>query len=177
MKNTFALLSATTMLTLSVSSFAADETIKNNSKIEAKKNGGYESTRSSEQVTSDGTTHSSESKVDVDVDSRGRVDKTVKTVSITDPKGLMNKKKDTAETEIEEKAYGGYKQTTTRKQTDADGTDITYKTVTDVDIDSSGNVTTTATTEKTVNPKGLMNESKTTTKTKTVNGRVIEQKN
>ncbi len=176
MKNIFALLSATTMLTMGTGAFAADESAKSTSKVDYKKNGGYESTRSSEQTTSDGTAHSSENKVDVDVDSKGNIDKTVKSTSSTDPKGMMNKKKDTSETEIEEKSNGGYKQTTTRNQTDADGTDITYKTTTNVDVDDKGNVVTTATTEKTVDPKGLMNKTKTTSKTKTVNGQVVEKK-
>jgi hypothetical protein len=47
--------------------------------------------------------------------------------------------------------------------------------VTDVDVDGSGNVTSTATTEKTTDPKGWMNETKSVSKTKKVNGVVIER--
>ena len=175
MKNITAILVATAAMGLATSAYAADESAQAKSKVEYKKNGGYESTRSADHTTAGGTTHTSESNVSVDVDSQGRIDKEVKSESVTDPKGLMNKKKDTSETEIEEKARGGYKQTTTRKHTDAEGTNTTYKTVTDVDVDADGNVTSTATTEKTVDPKGLMNETTSKSKTKTVNGQVVEQ--
>lgn len=175
MKNIIAVLAITAATALPCATFAADETSESKAKVEYETDGGYESSRSSEHTTPSGTTHSSESTVDVDVDSAGRVDKTVKTETVTDPKGLMNRKKDVSETEIEEKAYGGYKQTTTRKHKDAAGTDTTFKTVTDVDVDSTGNVTTTATTEKTVDPKGLFNKTTTESKTKTVNGRVVEK--
>lgn len=175
MKNMFAILVATTAVGLATSSYAADESAQDKSKVEYKKDGGYESTKSTEHTTTGGTTHSTETKVDVDVDRQGRVDKTSKTESTTDPKGLMNKKDDTSETQIEEKARGGYKQTTTRKHTDAEGTNTTYKTVTDVDVDGNGKITTTATTEKTVDPKGLMNKTSTESKTKAVNGRVVDK--
>lgn len=173
MKNMFAVLAATAAVGLASSSYAADETAQDKAKMEYKKNGGYVATRSSEHSTDD-TTRSSDSKVDVDVDSNGNVEKTIKSESTTDPKGMMNKKKDTSKTEIEEKANGGYKQTTVRKHTDANGTDTYYKTVTDVEVDNDGNVTSTATSEKTNDPKGWWNETKTTSKTKTVNGRVVE---
>jgi len=176
MKTTLALLSATAVLALSGASLAADETVKGESKVEYKEDGGYESTRSSKHVTPEGTTHATETEVDVDVDSSGRASKTVKTEAVTDPKGLMNKKKDTSKTEIEEKPRGGYVQTTLSKHTEADGTDVTIKTVTDVDVDTSGNITTTAKSERVVDPKGWLNETKTTSTTKTVNGRVVEQK-
>ena len=175
MKTMFALLATTAALGLAASSYAADKSAQDKSKVEYKKDGGYESTRSSEHTNTSGTAYTSESKVDVDVDSQGRVDKTVKTESTTDPKGLLNKKDSTSETQIEEKARGGFKQTTTRKHTDAEGTNTTYKTVTDVDVDSDGKATSTATTEKTVNPKGLLNETSTKSKTKAVNGRVVEK--
>jgi hypothetical protein len=175
MKNTFAILAATAAVGMASSAYSAEESTKDKSSMEYKKNGGYDSKRTTEHTTEGGTTHSSETKVDVDIDSKGNVDKVIKTESATDPKGLMNKKDDTSETKIEEKSRGGYKQTTTRKHTDAEGTNTTYKTVTDVDVDGSGNVTSTATTEKTVDPKGLMNETTTKNKTKAVNGRVVEK--
>lgn len=177
MKKSLAMLLATAAVGLAMPAFAADESAQVKSKVDYKKDGGYESSRTAEKTTANGTALKSESNVDVDVDSKGRVDKTVKVENSTDPKGLMNAKKDKAETHIEDKARGGYKQTTTRKSTDNNGTDVTYKTTTDVDVDSSGNVTTTATTEKTTDPKGLLNEKTTSTKTKTVNGKVVEEKN
>lgn len=175
MKNTFALLAATAAIGLAASApaYAVDEKAEVKSSLDYKKNGGYEATRTSEQVTAGGTKTTSKTKVDVDVDSQGRIDKTEKAETVTDPKGLMNRKKDTSSTEIEEKARGGYKQVTTTKHIDADGTNITYKTTTDVDVDSDGNVTTTAKTEKIVDPKGLMNAEKTTSTTKSVNGKVV----
>ena len=177
MNTTLKILLATAAVGLAMPAYAAEESTAVKSIVEYKKDGGYESTRSTEKTTAEGTTQTSESSVDVDVDSKGHVDKTVKTETVTDPKGLLNKEKDVSETKIDEKERGGYKQTTIRKSKDADGTNITFKTVTDVDVDSSGNVTTTATTTKTVDPKGLMNETTTKTKTKTINGKVVEKSN
>ena len=175
MKNTFSLLAVTAAVSLATSAFAASESAEVKSTMENKKNGGYESTRTSDQTMRDGTKVSGESKVDVDIDSDGKVDKTVNNETIKDPKGMLNKKKDMNETEYEEKANGGYKQTTTSKHTDADGTNVTLVTTTDVDVDSSGKVTSVAKTEKTVDPKGLMNKETTTDKTKTVNGKVVDR--
>ena len=172
--NTLPIIITATAMSLATSAYAASESAQSKATMERKDNGGYESTVKSQETTSAGTAKTSESKVDVDVDSKGNVEKTVSTEATADPKGLMNKKTDTSETQIEDKANGGYKQTTTRRHTDAEGTNTTYKTVTDVSVDSSGNVTSTATTEKTVDPKGLMNEKTTTSKTKTVNGKVVE---
>ena len=158
MKNMIALLAATTALSLTSAAYAADETVK------------------SKTTTNDGTVISSEKSTDVDVDSNGLVDKTVKSETTTDAKGLMNKKVDNSKTEFKEKKNGGYEQTTTAKHTDAEGTNVILKTTTDVDVDDSGNVTTAAKTEKTVDPKGLMNSKTASTKTKTVNGKTVEAK-
>lgn len=175
MKNiSFATFATTMAMGISAISYAA-ENESEKTKTRYYDNGGYESTRSSEDTTANGTTHTSESKVGVEVDSNGRAQKKVKTSAVTDPKGLMNKKEDNAESQIEEKPRGGYKLTVTRQHTDANGTNVLYKTITDVDVDEAGNVTTTATTEKTVDPKGLMNETTTKSTTKSINGRVVEQ--
>lgn len=154
--------------------WASNPSASSEANVKYDKDGGYESTRSDKSTTSGGTKHKSESSVDVDVDAKGEVEKTIKTEASTDPKGLMNKKDDTSETKIKEKTNGGYEQTTTRKHKDADGTNTTYKTVTDVTIDNNGNVTTTAETKKTVDPEGLLNEKTTTSKTKMINGEVVE---
>jgi hypothetical protein len=164
--NTLPIIITATAISLATSAYAASESAQSKATMERKDNGGYESTVKSEETTSAGTAKTSESK--------GNVEKTVSTEATADPKGLMNKKTDTSETNIEDKANGGYKQTTIRRHTDAEGTNTTYKTVTDVSVDNNGNVTSTATTEKTVDPKGLMNEKTTTSKTKTVNGKVVE---
>jgi hypothetical protein len=173
MKYTFTLLATTAMLSLASGAFAADESSQVKSKVDYKKDGGYESTRTTEQTTAAGTEKTSKTKVDVDVDANGNVDKTVKKETVNDPKGMMNKTEENSETRIEEKDNGGYKQTTTRKHKDANGTSTTYKTVTDVNVNAAGNVTSTATTEKTVDPKGLMNETTTKSKTKAVNGKTV----
>lgn len=174
MKNILTTLITTAAVGLAASAFAADESAQVKSTMDRKDNGGYESTVKSKEVTAGGVAKTAETKVDVDVDSKGNVDRKVTSETTADPKGLMNKKTDTSETKIDEKENGGYKQTTIRRHKDADGTNTTYKTVTDVTVDSDGNVTSTATTEKTVDPKGLMNEKTTKTKTKTVNGKVTE---
>ncbi len=171
MKTTFGILTAVALIGFGAQAYAADY----NSDTQSKSNGGYESNSSSETVTPSGEERSSESTVDVNVDSKGRMEKTIKSQSTRDPKGLMNKRKNTSETQIEEKARGGYKQTTTRKAMDANGTNTTYKTVTNVDVDVDGNVTSTVTTDKVVDPKGLLNEKTTTTKTKSYNGREVER--
>ncbi len=174
MKNTFTLLAATAAVTLASASFAAEE--KANTEVEYKNNGGYEATRNAQTTTPGGTTVSSQSKVDVDVDSKGNVTRSVSTQNATDPKGMLNKQADNGKTVFEEKANGGYKQTTERSHTDQQGTDITLKTVTDVDVDKKGNVITTAKTEKTVDPSGLFNSRTETSTSRSVNGVVVDQK-
>lgn len=176
MKKTLAMLMASSAIALASSAYAADESAQVKSNVEYKKDGGYSSTRSAEKTNASGTHVTSESDVDVDVDSKGRVDKKMKVESKTDPKGLMNAKGTTKESSIEEKERGGYKQKETRKSTDKEGADTTNKAVTDVSVDKDGTVNTTTTTEKTVDPKGLMNSKTTTEKVKSVNGNVIEHK-
>ncbi len=176
MKNLIAFLSATTVLTMATAAFAADETAADNSKVRYKDNGGYESTQSSDHTTPGGTSETSKTEVDVDVNSKGQVSKTVESKTTTDAKGLLNARTDKAKTELDEKDRGGYKQTSTRSHTDHDGTNVSEKATTDVDVDKTGNVTETTKTSKTVDPKGLMNKHTTTTKAKVVNGAVVETK-
>ncbi len=175
MKNIYTLLAATTLMSLATTAYANDPAAKNKSSIDYKDNGGYEAERSSERTNASGTKQSSEYNVDVDVDDDGRVSRTIENVKTTDPKGLMNQKQESVKTQIKERDRGGYTQTTVSKHRDANGTDTTYVTTTDLEVDSKGNVTTVAKTEKTVDPKGLMNSTTTTTRTKTVNGKVVEQ--
>lgn len=189
MKNTYVLLAATTIAGLVSpayaqglgfadvagfvsSAYAADET---KTKVDYKSDGGYEAESTSEGTTADGTKHKAETNVDVDVNSKGLVDKTVTTESSADPKGILNKKKDTAKSELKEKDRGGYKQTVTRKHTDAEGTNVTAKETTEVEVDKEGNVTETTKTEEKIDPKGLMNQKKVVSKSKKVNGELIEQ--
>jgi len=174
MKKTLTLLLSTAAFGLAASAYAADAEVK--SKVEYKKNGGYEANRTAERTTSNGTAVASETDVDVNVDSKGLVDKTVKVENKSDPKGLGNAKTEKSETRFEEKERGGYKQVTTRKSNDANGTNSTYETTTDVNVDAAGNVTTTATTEKVENPKGLLNQKTSTSKVKSVNGAIVDSK-
>lgn len=171
----FTALAATAAISLTSAAFAADPSAEMKSNTTYKKNGGYETKASSDQVTASGTAKSAETSVDVDVDSKGNVDKSVKMTATNDPKGLMNAKKDQSQTQIEEKTNGGYKQTTVRKHTEANGTNVYYKTVTDVDVDANGNVSSTTTSEKVTDPKGLWNETKTQSKTKSYNGKVVKK--
>ncbi len=165
MKHPLLVLSATTLLGLSTISFAAED-----------KPGEYNTKSSLEHTTPGGTVHSYDKQVDVDVDDKGRVNKTTETKTKVDPEGLMNTKEDATTTEYEEKPRGGYKQTTIKKHTDDKGANVTIKTTTDVDVAENGEITTTAKSEKTVDPEGLMNSTKTIEETKSINGRVVEQK-
>jgi hypothetical protein len=174
MKNALVVLAATTVIGLSGSIYAAEDASHVKSNIDYKKNGGYEASTTSERTDANGAKSVTQKEVDVDVDAHGNIDKTVKNETITS-KGLMNKKSDTDQTQYQEKERGGYTQTTTRKHKNSDGTDVTYKTVTDVDVDEDGDVTTKATTEKTVDPKGLFNEKTTKSVTKSVNGKIIQE--
>lgn len=169
-----AVLAATT--TLSAAGFAyAESKAQAESKVEYKEDGGYESSRTSKHTDGKGTTTKTDANIDVDVHSKGNVSKTIKTTATTDPEGLMNEKKDDTKTVFEEKERGGYKQTTTTKHVNSDGTNVTLVTTTNVDVDKNGNVTTVAKSEKTVDPKGLMNKKTTTDETKMVNGKVVER--
>lgn len=71
--------------------YAADEKYDSKVKIEKKEDGSYKETTKTSHTDTAGTTTSAERKVDVDVNSDGTTDKTVKTEVSTDPKGLMNK--------------------------------------------------------------------------------------
>lgn len=172
MKKTLASLMFTASLALAGGALAADESHAK-ADVEHKDNGGYTATRS-EKATVGNVDKTLKTEVDVDVDSDGKKSRTVTSKSTNDPSGLMNKSSKEGETTIEEKANGGYKQTTVREGVDSKGTSVYYKTVTDVEIDGKGNVTTTATTDKTTDPKGLFNKTSTSTKVKTVNGKVVE---
>lgn len=106
MNKTSMLLVTVAAFALSAPAFAADTTsYESNTKIEKDADGDYSAKSKTENTDSAGTTSTSEKKVDVDVDSKGNVDKTVKSEETTDPKGLMNKKtvktKDTAKTKAD----------------------------------------------------------------------------
>ncbi len=174
MKHILALLATTAIIGVSSAAFAVDANVK--SDFEAKSNGGYKTTTSTENTTATGTVKAADKKVDVDVDSDGTVTKTVKSKAVNDPKGLMNKQKHTSEMKTEKNADGTYVRKESDEKTDAAGTDMSVDSKTKVETDANGNVNTTTTLEKEVDPKGLFNSHTTETKIKMKNGKVVEQK-
>lgn len=80
------LLLAATFIVASGSAYATS----NKTEYEEKENGGYKVESSSEVTNSNGTDKSATHKVDVDVDDKGNVEKTVEHKTKVDPKGLMN---------------------------------------------------------------------------------------
>ena len=102
-------------MAFSVSAYAADEKFESKVKIEKKDDGSYKETSKTSNTDAAGTTMSAERKVDVDVDSDGTMDKTVKTQVVTDPKGLMNK--ETEKTKDTEKLKADGTVETTHKKT------------------------------------------------------------
>lgn len=162
-------------LGLNDSAFSADAS--GEEKFQYKDNGGYEDTQHTEKTTADGTSRTADSKINVDVSSKGLATQTVKTKTVDDPPGVMNRKTDTTTTQTTQKARGGYQEQISHKHTDAAGTNINEKASTDVDVDKSGNVTENTKAERTVNPKGIFNKKTTiATQLKAVNGQVVEKK-
>ena len=100
MKYTFAILATTAAVTLASSAHAADQSAQTKSNIEYKDNGGYEAKISSESKDANGTVHSAKVSEDYDVDSDGLGSRTTEKTSVTDPKGLMNKSKDTSKVDL-----------------------------------------------------------------------------
>ncbi len=150
--------------------FAAE---KEKAEIQYMKNGGYKAVVKEEDVTPAGTLEKTVTGTVIDVENNGTETRQYYKNQVRDPKGMMNKKTDNSLVRFVEKPRGGYRQITERKINNAAGNDVTYVTVTDVDVDIKGNVTTTAKTTKTVNPKGLMNEKSVTTESKSLNNEVI----
>ena len=173
MKHLLSLMVTTAIIGVASAGYAAD--VKADMKFNAKENGGYESQGSSSHTTAAGTVKTSDRDIDVDVDADGNVSKTVKTESVSDAKGLMNKQKSTNEVTTEKNADGSYKKEAVSTHSDADGTNIKTETDSKVDMDAHGNALTTTTVKKTVDPKGLMNATTETAKIKMKNGVVIEK--
>ena len=148
----------------------------NESYVKEKANGGYESKVKTEKQTLSGTTKTYEKKVDVNVKSDGNINKVSEVKSITDPKGILNQQSSDSRSRYIEKPNGGYEQVTTSKYTDNNGADVTLITTTIVDVEKNGNVKTTAKTEKTIDPKGLLNKTSSTSEVKILNGKVVESK-
>lgn len=163
-------------LAFAPAAFAADVSAENQGKYEAKDNGGYTMKGTSSETLKDGTKKSAEVKVDVDVDSDGKVTKTSKKETTTNPEGLMNERTNLSKTEMEEKARGGYEKKTVDKKTNADGTDVKTEASVDVEVEADGKMIEKKKIVKTVDPKGLLNQEKTVTTSKKVDGKIVEQK-
>lgn len=155
--------------------FAAEEQGKAEGSFEYKKNGGFESSVTSEGTDESGVKTKSETTVDVDVDRKGNVNRNISSEMTTDPKGLLNKKKESSEVELKEKAGGGYEMESTNEVKDRAGTNITEEKKVDVTVDKKGNVKETVKTSKEVDPEGLGNSTTVTEETTKVNGRVVEK--
>lgn len=147
----------------------------NKTEYTTKDNGGYKVESKSKLTTEAGTDKSGSRTVDVDIDDDGSISKTVKSESVSDPEGLMNKVTSEAKTKIKEDEDGDTMMKETSDKTDADGTNVKTKTESDTKVDANGNIRATVETKKIVDPKGLLNKEETTTTTKTVNGRIVEQ--
>lgn len=114
------LLTTVAAFALSAPAFAAEkETFESKTKVEKKADGDYKETTKSSATNAAGTTTTTEKKVDVDVDSKGNVDTSVKTEVTTDPKGLMNKEttktKDTENTKADGSVEVKHKKTVNGK--------------------------------------------------------------
>ena len=125
MKKIFAVLSATTMLTLSSYAMAEEGSAQTN--VEYKSDGGYQATTKSSGTNDAGTYNKSKSTTDVSVDSKGHVSKKIKTSGLSDAKGLHNKKTHSGVVKTEEKDNGGYTKSVNDSSTDAAGTNHSVK--------------------------------------------------
>lgn len=94
MNKTVLLLASAAIVSLGAPSFAAEkESYKSETKMEKDAKGNYEAKTTIQHTDTDGTTTNTEKMVDVDANSDGTTEKTVKTEKVVDPKGLMNKSK------------------------------------------------------------------------------------
>ncbi len=172
MKTFLSVLATTTAIALASTAAFATDGPKSSTEYKAKDNGGYEVKAESKVTTPAGTDKKGMNKVDVDVSDEGKVSKDAKTENSSDPKGLMNAKSNTQKSMYKEKADGGYKAEAMQEHKDADGTNMSTKVETEVNVKDNGAVDKVVETTKTTDPKGLMN--KKTMTTKTVNGKVVK---
>lgn len=105
-------------MALSGTAFAADESYDAETTIKKDDNGGYERTVSEESKDASGTMRSKEVTTEVDVDSDGDKETTIKSKSVEDPKGLMNKT--TVETERTTTVEDGEESTSYEKKINGD---------------------------------------------------------
>lgn len=120
----------------------------------------------SEVTDRQGTTTVTDSSKETDVSLTGTEKSKTKVDISRDPKGLMNKTKESAEVKsrVEKDGDGSLK----AESKDATGTKKRVDVDVDVDKDMDGTTTTTVETDEVVDPKGLMNKTKTETEEKIV---------
>ena len=135
------LLASTAIIAFSAPSFAADkETYQSTTKIERDAKGNYNEKTMVTKTDLDGTTNSSEVKLDISVDSKGNTDKTKTAERISDPKGLGNKHVvKVVDTEKTKDGQVSITHTKTVNGKNVEGTKDNYKTTSEIKKDTRGN--------------------------------------
>ncbi|MBI1276032.1 hypothetical protein GC177_08685 [bacterium] len=110
---------AALMFAVASPAIAADkETYKAETSIEKDAKGNYEKKVTEKSTDAMGTDVKNEAKTEVDVDRDGSKEVTVKTKSVKDPKGLMNKSTVETETHVKQDEHGNNTETTQKKKVD-----------------------------------------------------------
>jgi hypothetical protein len=92
MKTRTLLLASVAAFTLTGGALAADKSsYESNTSVNRDAKGNYNEEREVEKTNAAGTTSTTRESDEMDVDSNGDTDRTVKSESSTDPRGLMNK--------------------------------------------------------------------------------------
>lgn len=144
---------------VSATSFAEPkDTVDKKVQFEAKEDGGYESSAVTETVSETGTKEKIKTVEKVDISPDGHVVGTVKTDTITNPKGLMNETYKQEEAKNKINPDGSAELDAHSKSVDKTGTavDSTLKTVSKINED--GTTRTTSNLKTTIDPKGMLNK-------------------
>lgn len=91
MNKHFALLTAAASLAMAAPALAEDVSATSNSSVNYDDHGGYTKKSAAEHIDAAGTKTTSDTKVTLDKDKHGNIEKRVETNTTTDPKGLLNK--------------------------------------------------------------------------------------
>jgi len=105
-------------LALSVPAYAADASYKAETTVKKDDDGDYKATTTEKSTDADGTNSKRTTSVEVDADKDGNYDRTVKTKTVNDPEGLMNKT--TVETKKTEELNDGKLEVSTKKKVNGD---------------------------------------------------------
>ncbi len=116
MKTRTLFIASITALTVGSSAFAADRTYESKTKVESDSKGNYTEESKTKKTNAAGSTTLKE-KVNVEVHRNGDVDNTAQTESISDPKGLMNKRTTTI-TNTQDVKHDGSSKSTHKKVVD-----------------------------------------------------------